>query len=187
MGRRIHITGASGCGVSTLGRRLADRLASQAFDTDDFFWIPSDPPFQDKRPVEDRVQLMKDLFLARSDWILSGSLMAWGEPVMRRVTHVIFLSMPGAPRLARLRARERKRYGPRIAQGGDRAQAFKGFLDWAAGYDDPAFAGRSRVRHEAWLADLSLPVIRLDATQSPENLVQAVVDALDHQSEERTG
>jgi adenylate kinase family enzyme len=33
--RRIHVTGASGAGVTTLGRALADALAIPHHDTDD--------------------------------------------------------------------------------------------------------------------------------------------------------
>ena len=178
MGLRAHITGASGAGTSTLARALADRLASQAFDTDDFYWVPSDPPFRQKRPPSERVALMEQVFLPRADWILSGSLTSWGRPVMPRVTHVVFLTLPRATRLARLRARERRRYGARIARGGDLEAAYRGFLDWAMAYDDPGFAGRSRSNHEAWLSTLSQPVIRLDATARPEALAEAALDAL---------
>ena len=77
MARRIHITGASGTGTSTLARVLAGRLETQAFDTDDFFWRPTDPPFQARRPVADRLALMQDVFLPRADWVLAGSFSGW--------------------------------------------------------------------------------------------------------------
>lgn len=179
MALRIHITGASGTGTSTLARALADRLASQAFDTDDFFWIPSDPPFRTARQSGERLQLMQDLFLPRADWILSGSLHSWGRPAMERVTHVIFLTLAPAKRLQRLRARERRRFGARIAAGGDMHAAHRGFLDWAMAYDDPGTIGRSRAAHEAWLATLDCPVIRLESDVAPEILAEAAAAALD--------
>ncbi len=43
--RRVHIFGASGAGTSTLGRALADRHRLVHLDTDDFYWMPTDPPF----------------------------------------------------------------------------------------------------------------------------------------------
>lgn len=178
-GRRIHILGASGSGTSTLARALASTLATQAFDTDDFFWMPTDPAFRDKRPVRERLEMMEQLFLPRSDWILSGSFAGWGDPIIPRLTHVIFLTLPAGQRLARLRARERKRYGARLEPGGDQAGAFRGFLDWAMQYDDPQFVGRSRRRHEDWLAHLYQPVIRLDASQPLEVLTRQAVEALD--------
>ena len=43
--RRIHIMGASGAGVTTLGRALADTLGLPHHDTDDYYWRPTDPPY----------------------------------------------------------------------------------------------------------------------------------------------
>lgn len=179
MARRIHITGASGTGTSTLARALATRLETQAFDTDDFYWQPGDPPFRAKRPVADRLTLMEKVFLPRADWVLAGSFSGWGDPVVPRLTHVVFLTLPAGPRLARLRARERRRYGEAIAEGGAMAATFRGFLDWAMGYDDENFPGRSRRMHEAWLAGLPCPVIRLSADAAPDALADQVVGALD--------
>ena len=176
--QRIHITGASGCGTSTLARALANRMGSQSFDTDDFYWKPTDPPFVSPRPIADRLRLMEEMFVPRPSWVLSGSLHSWGAPIMMHVTHVVFLSLSQGARLARLRARERRRFGGRIAPGGDLHDSHRGFLAWAMGYDEPGNQGRSRAAHEAWLATLSQPVIRLDASPDPAALADAALDAL---------
>ena len=44
----IHIYGASGSGTSTLGRYLGDKLGYFFMDTDDYFWLPTDPPYTKK-------------------------------------------------------------------------------------------------------------------------------------------
>ena len=174
--RRIHVLGASGSGTSTLARGLATALSSQAFDTDDFYWYPTDPPFRRKRPVVERLALMEAVFLPRRDWILSGSFTSWGQPVVERLTHVVFLSLPSAQRLARLRRRERLRADRR---GSPEAQ--RGFLEWAMAYDDPHFIGRSRAEHESWLATLDCPVIRIDARPPAESVLSRTLDALDRE------
>lgn len=179
MSVRIHITGASGSGTSTLARAIANRLESQAFDTDDFYWLPTDPPFSAKRLIGERISLMQSMFLPRSDWVLSGSLHTWGAPAMERVTHVIFVTLPAAQRLARLRARERRRFGGRIGPGGDLEAAHRGFLEWAMGYDEPGNEGRSRDAHERWLATLSVPVIRVDGGRPVAEIAERVVASLD--------
>jgi adenylate kinase family enzyme len=46
---RIHIVGASGAGVTSLGRALADALAIPHHDTDDYFWQPTTPRYQKMR------------------------------------------------------------------------------------------------------------------------------------------
>jgi adenylate kinase family enzyme len=45
--RRIHITGASGLGVTSLGRALADALALPHHDTDDYLWLPTTPLYRE--------------------------------------------------------------------------------------------------------------------------------------------
>jgi adenylate kinase family enzyme len=57
----IHIYGASGSGTSTLGRYLAKRLDFAFLDADDYFWLPTDPKFTKKRPIEQRVPLMQQV------------------------------------------------------------------------------------------------------------------------------
>ncbi|WP_095588295.1 hypothetical protein [Actibacterium ureilyticum] len=178
-GRRIHILGASGSGTSSLARGLAGALGSQMFDCDDFYWLPTDPPFQDKRPIDEREALMQALFLPRADWVLSGSFTSWGRLIKPRLTHVIFLSVPAGMRLARLRRRERRRYGARIDPGGDLAAQYRTFLDWAMSYDDRGFTGRSRHVHESWLAEQEVPVIRLDASLQPAQVLDQAIAALD--------
>lgn len=158
---------------------LAGRLGSQHFDTDDFYWLPTDPPFRDKRPIARRLDLMDEMFLPRADWVLSGSLSGWGDRLIPRFTHVIFLTMAPGPRLARLRARERRRHGDDIAPGGPLHETFRGFLDWAMSYEDKTFQGRTRQMHESWLARLPCPVIRLDAAQPPDALALRALEALD--------
>lgn len=118
MALRIHILGASGAGTSTLARNLANRLGTQAFDSDDFYWVPTEPPFVEARPPDERVALMQAVFLPRSDWILAGQFLSWGREIVPRLTHVIFLTVETELRLARLADREKRRYGDQIAPGG---------------------------------------------------------------------
>lgn len=168
---RLHITGASGSGTTTLGRALADAWAVPHADTDDYYWLPTAPPYRDKRPAADRVALMTRVFAPRSAWVLSGSISSWGAPVLDAVDAVVFLTLAGPERLARLEARERRRHDV----GDVDPAAHAAFVAWARSYDDPAFDGRSRHRHEAWLATLRCPVLRLDAAAPPTQLRDAVL------------
>ncbi|MEI4472611.1 adenylate kinase [Frigidibacter sp. MR17.24] len=176
---RILVIGASGSGSSTLARALAGALETQHFEVDDFFWKPTDPPFRERRPAEERVRLLREMVLPRGDWVLAGSPMGWGDAaVIPRLSHVIFTTLDPQVRLARLSRRERVRYGPRIDPGGERYESYRAFMDWAAGYDRADFLGRSRLAHDSWLDDLPCPVLRLDARASRDRLVQVALDWL---------
>ncbi|HYE20601.1 MAG TPA: AAA family ATPase, partial [Tepidisphaeraceae bacterium] len=109
--RRIHLTGASGSGTTTLGRALGQRLGLAHLDTDDFYWLPTDPPYQAARPMPDRLARLEAALDVELGWVLSGSLAGWGDPLLERFEAVVFLAVPVKERLRRLEARERARYG----------------------------------------------------------------------------
>ena len=176
---RIHIVGASGSGTTTLGRALADALAIPHHDTDDYLWQPTTPPYLDLREVAERLRLMREVFLARASWVLSGSLEGWGDPVIPYLDLVIFLATPTAIRLQRLRAREAVHFGAdAIAPGGWRHNEFEQFIDWASHYDEGGRDGRSLARHQAWLDKLPCPVLRLEGSRPIAELVTEIQTAL---------
>jgi len=177
--RRIHILGASGSGVTSLGRALADALAIPHHDTDDYFWQPTTPPYRDKREVAERLRLMREMFLPRTDWILSGSLESWGDAIIPALDLVVFLTTPRETRLRRLRAREATHFGAdAVAPGGWRHKECEEFIEWASHYEAGDREGRSLSRHQAWLAKLPCPNLRLDGSRPLPELVAEVCTAL---------
>jgi adenylate kinase family enzyme len=176
---RLHILGASGSGTTTLAAALCARHGWKHVDTDDIFWITTDPPYTDIRPREERVALMQAALDQSQDWIVSGSMCGWGDEFIPRFDLVVFLSVPSEDRLKRLTAREAGRYGlENIAPGGKNHEQFIEFMVWTSQYDDGAPTMRSRALHEEWLATLFCPVLRLDGLQPVSELVQAVEAAL---------
>ena len=175
---RIHILGASGSGTSTLGQAVAACLDCPQHDTDDFLWVASDPPYQRTRPMPDRLHLLHGALVRSRSWVLSGSLVGWGNTLVPLFDLVVFVALDPALRMARLRAREQARYGARIAPGGDMATDHAIFMEWAEAYDTTGPDQRSRVLHEEWLATLPCPVLRLDSSQPAPTLAEAVLSAV---------
>ena len=162
MYEHIHVLGASGSGTSTLGVALATRLGARHLDVDDYYWEPTEPPFVRPRPVAQRQRLL-DVDLARqAAWVLSGSLCGWGDRYIPRFDCVVFLRVPTALRLARLRRREEERFGDGLVPGGAMHENHRAFLAWAAEYDEGGPDMRSLARHRAWLARLACPVVSLE-------------------------
>ena len=173
---RIHVVGASGSGTTTLGRALALRLACPHLDTDDVFWLPSDPPFQHIRDRAERQALLGAELTRHPAWVLSGSLCGWGDPFIPLFDRVVFLWVPPDIRLARLRERERRRHGAAIDPGGAQHDAYERFMAWAARYDHGLeVPERCRRLHEDWLAGLSCPVERFMDAGSTEDHVDAIM------------
>ena len=156
---RIHILGASGSGTTTLGRVLAERLQYSHFDTDDYFWLPTDPPYTHQRERSERAQLLMDDLTAQDAWVISGSLGGWGDVAIPRFELVVFLWVPPDMRMARLHRREHARFGTRILPGGDMYEVSQAFLAWAASYDEGGLDMRSRRRHDQWLSTLPCPIL----------------------------
>lgn len=181
MSLRLHITGAAGTGVSTLGEALAEALGAVHLETDTYYWEPTDPPFTRPRPVPERLRLIA-LAQAGAEgqggWVLAGSADPWGDPVLTDLALIIFLRLPTPVRLARLRRREAARFGDRIRPGGDMHAAHRAFLDWAADYDDPYAGRRSLARHRNWLSGQSAPVLELDGAAPVAAMAAAVRTAL---------
>jgi adenylate kinase family enzyme len=172
--RRIHFVGASGSGTTTLAAALAQRLDVRHYDTDSYFWYPTDPPFEKIRSQDERYALM-DPDLAHDAWTLSGSLCGWGDVYIPRFDLVVFCAVPERVREARLRARERRRYGDAI----DRTlrEKSEAFIAWAMSYEAGPTTQRSRIRHEAWLATLPCPVLRLEDMDDVATRLEEVMAA----------
>jgi len=92
---------------------------------------------------------------------------------------VIFVSTPSEIRLQRLRAREATHFGSdAVAPGGWRHRDTEDFIEWASHYEDGDREGRSLAKHEAWLAALPCPFLRLDGSRPSAELVGACLAAL---------
>lgn len=173
----ILITGASGSGTSTLGAVLARELGIAHLDADDYYWLPTVPPFTTKRdPAERLSSVLRDVREKRSA-VLAGSVMEWGVELENAFDLIVFLYVEAAIRVERLRARELERFGMTDPE----------FLEWAAQYDEGAMSGRSLPRHRAWLAARTCPVLELRGDLSVDERVKAVVNFMADNSVGRTG
>lgn len=173
---QILITGASGSGTTTLGRALANKLGLTFLDADDYYWLPGNPPFQQKRERTLRLSLLlADLNKVESA-VLSGSVVNWGSEIEESFSLIIFLTLPAPIRVARLRERELAHVG----------QVDLNFLAWAAQYDEGGMAGRSLAIHERWLSERSCEVVRIDGDLSVEERVVRSLGATPNNSFNRT-
>ncbi|MBF9236717.1 adenylate kinase [Hymenobacter sp. BT683] len=176
---KLYLFGASGTGVTTLGRALGQALSLPYFDTDAYYWLPSDPPFTVRRPAAARDAALAEDFTAHPAWVLGGSLVSWGTQWLTDLDLVVFLWLPPALRLRRLHQRELERYGNVIFTDPTRAAQTQAFLDWAAGYDDNSCGGsRTLATHTAWLGQFTSPVLELRGDLSETQRLEMVLARL---------
>lgn len=181
---KVYIFGASGSGTSTLGRELG-RRGFRWLDTDDFFWMPTDPMYTIKRPVADRIALITSALGEQEDAVLSGSVGSsnpiWGAPLLDLFNLAVFIYTPQDVRIQRLRDREYMEFGDRIRPGGDMFENHTEFVEWAKKYDTgEAYTIRSRATDEAVIRDyLKCPVLRLDGTANVAENAERVIKTLE--------
>jgi len=163
---KLLVTGGSGSGTTTLGRALGEALGLRALDADDYFWQPTDPPYQQKRSGDQRnAMLLADLV---DGTVLSGSVVRWDAGIEDEFDLIVHLSAPTDVRLERLRRRE-------LAESG---RIDEDFLACAAAFDTAGLDMRSAALHEAWFAARWCPILRLDGTRPVRENVGRIERAL---------
>jgi len=174
-GLKIHITGASGSGTTTLGRAISEKYGIKHFDTDDFYWEKTKIPFTVKRDRGEAAELMKKNLESNDSWVISGSLCEWGDFTVKYYDFIIFLYLDQEIRIKRLREREIKSFGKKaISKGGKMYENNRKFFEWAKKYDTAGLDIRSLKRHEAWLKKSNLPVLRIEGEVTIEEKLKLV-------------
>lgn len=77
-------------------------------DTDDYFWLPTNPKYTTKRSKEERLALMKKDISENDNIVISGSLVDWGDELIPLFTLVIRLVTDTEIRVERLKSEKRK-------------------------------------------------------------------------------
>lgn len=170
----IHIYGASGSGTSTLGEAISRRYHYFHMDTDDYYWLPTNPSFTAKRDIEERLFLMKRDINAHEGVVITGSLVDWGDELIPYFDLAIRVVTDQSVRLERIKKREKERFGSKIEAGGDMFDQHRVFLDWAAQYDTGDATMRSKAMHDHWERRLTCKRISVDGGKPVDEILKAI-------------
>lgn len=174
----IHIYGASGSGTSTLGKAIAKQLGYTFMDTDDYFWVPTNPKYTTKRNVTERLQLMNKDISQSDKIVISGSFVDWGDELIPYLTLAIRVVTDKEVRIKRLKEREKEHFGSRIEPGGDMYENHMEFLAWAAAYETGDISMRSKAKHDEWEKLLLCKKITVNGEDSLEHNLEIVKKAI---------
>ena len=189
----IHIYGASGSGTTTLGRKICEESGYtqghaerhtlrpsmfQFIDTDDYFWLPTNPQYTLKRSKEERIALIKKDISKAQNVVISGSLTDWGDELIPLFTLAIRLVTDTEIRIERLKIREKKKFGDRIMPKGDMYTQHMQFIEWARKYDTGSVNMRSKAKHDEWQKLLLCRQIVLDGAEPLEANLRKVQIAM---------
>lgn len=172
---KILIFGGSGCGKTTLGKELEKKTDFVHLDSDDYYWIKSETPFQEKIPLHIRNENLKADFERFKNVIVSGSMITWGKEWETSFDLVIFIHLKNDERMKRLEKREIKRYGEMLIANKKTQQNSKEFLEWANQYENPNFDGRSLKIHNTWIELFDCKVLRIDGEMELNDKTEKVL------------
>ena len=176
MAHGIIVFGASGSGTTTLGRELAQALRFAHLDIDDYFWKKTDVPFASVRPREERQQMLLADILKHKNFIVSGSVIGWDEPLLPHLDLAVFVITPADIRIDRLKKREFTNFSERISEGGDMYDNHLAFIQWAAKYDTGGSDMRSFASHEQWAKNCPCPVVRVNGTDDCQKIAADIAE-----------
>lgn len=169
---RILITGAAGSGTTTLGQYIAEQCHGEFLDADDYFWMPTLPPYQERRCRDERLAMIMQDASQFENTVISGSVMDWGRRLEDSFDIIVFLYLSTAIRVERLKRREMQLLG----------YIDQDFIVWASAYDSgPETGGRSLAKHTQWLSERTCPVIKLEGDLSVQQRADRVVNKINEQ------
>lgn len=175
---KILLFGASGAGSTTQGHDLSAILHIPYFDSDDYFWEISDPPFTVRRDPLKRNELLKNDLSKQPDWILGGSMVNWGEEWLSIFDLAVFLYIPPAVRLERIGKRELERYGTVILTDPERIRLYNKFISWCEGYDENTAKGRTLAAHQDWTRKIHCPVLTVNGDFTVQERRKIILDQI---------
>ena len=177
---KIHLLGPSCSGTSTLGKLIGEKYNIPWFDTDEIFWIKTNPPFTTKRERNERIKILKEMFKENSSLVLSGSAMEWGDFIKDYLDVIIYKYVIQEIRIKRLLAREKERYGNRIEIGNDMYEIHKEFIEWNKKYETGGMEMRSRKKELSWISDVNCKIIKLEQDKKPEEELKIVSEEIEN-------
>ncbi|MFA5036218.1 MAG: AAA family ATPase [Candidatus Izemoplasmatales bacterium] len=172
--KTIHVFGASGSGTTTFARAISEKFGYHHIDTDDALWIKTDPPFTHKRTVKESKEIINRQLSEHEFNVISGQFYRWGNFLRGRIDLYVYMHLPVATRLERIRNREIRRFGDRVAPNGDMYKMHLDFLDWAAKYDIGDSTRRSKKQHLEWINKVDKPVLIIEDAFSIEELLSKI-------------
>ncbi|MCR5249964.1 MAG: DUF5071 domain-containing protein [Lachnospiraceae bacterium] len=165
----ILICGLNGCGKSTLGKLLADRLSYAFIDNEDLYFPKEDASYEFAKPRsrEEVIRLLEERIEENDRFVFAAVRGDYGEKLLQHLEMVIYLEVPREIRYERVRTRSFEKFGARVLPGGDLHQKEQ---DWFS-----IVESRPEDYVTKWLANANCPVLRLDGTRRREDNIEKIL------------
>lgn len=173
MGTGIQICGLNGCGKSTLGKALAERMGFHFIDNKHLYFsrTHADEPYKNPRSRAEVEKLLMEEVRMYPDFVFSAVKGDYGKEILPLYSYVVVIEVPKDIRSRRVRNRSFQKFGSRMLMGGDLHSQEEAFFKLAESRRDDDI--------ENWLKKVSCPIIKVDGTKPIEENVAYIIQAID--------
>lgn len=172
MGTGIQICGLNGCGKSTIGKALAQRIGFHFIDNEYLYFSgrAENEPYANPRTQTEVERLLMDEVSAHPDFVFSAVKGDYGKDIARMYDYVVVIEVPEKIRLRRVRNRSFRKFGSRMLPGGDLYDREEEFFRMVESRKDQYI--------ENWLQKVNCPIIRIDGTKPVDENVENIIRAI---------
>ena len=166
----IMIIGPSGSGKTTLGKKLAEELRYPFFDVDEFIWRFDTPElYTVMYSREEKISRLQDAIAPYEHFVMAGSMSSFHAYFDEYFGMMVLLYAEPDIRIERVKERAVKRFGDRVAEGGDMYESNLKFLNDNRRYEEDGSPNLKEQRE--WMNSLPCIKLELDGAKSiDENL-----------------
>lgn len=172
MGTGIIVCGLNGCGKSTLGKALAERLNFHFIDNEDLYFPKTNPDYvySSPRTREEVEKLLFSEIKAHENFVFASVKGDYGEHIYPFFRYAILIDVPKEIRIQRVRNRSFQKFGNRMRMGGDLYEQEEKFF--------ALVKSRPENTVEEWIQSLKCPIIRIDGTKPVAENVDFIIEQL---------
>ena len=172
MGIGIQICGLNGCGKSTLGRALAEKIGFHFIDNENLYFARSqaNEPYTNPRSEEEVERLLMNEVSEHPNFIFAAVRGNYGKEIIPMYNYIVVIEVSKEIRSQRVRNRSFEKFGRRMLIGGDLYEQEEAFFRIAESRQDDYV--------ENWLQLVKCPIIRVDGTKKIEENVQHIIQTI---------
>lgn len=173
MGIGIQICGLNGCGKSTLGRALAERIDFHFIDNENLYFsrTNTDEPYTNPKSRTEVERILMDEVRKHPDFVFSAVKGDYGKDIILMYNYVVVIEVPKEIRSQRVRYRSFQEFGNRMLMGGDLHNQEEAFFQMVESRQDDYITD--------WLQKVNCPIIRVDGTKPIEDNVEYILQVIE--------
>lgn len=168
----IIICGLNGCGKSTLGKALAEKLHFHFIDNEELYFPKTDANYiyGSPRTREEVEKLLWGEIMTHENFVFTSIKGDYGDSIFPFFQYAVLIDVPKDIRIQRVKNRSFQRFGERMLFGGDLHEQEEKFFDFVK------FRPENSV--EEWVKSLKCPVLRIDGTKAIEENVDFIMEQI---------